>query len=264
MPALKRPAAADPIAERCLSLRGKPVAPLVAKVLYGVLPPTERALCIMHLPTLMPDGRLQIPPLIMETVQMLLYSLPADQGGPDIADPALDQDVLRLMGTAIVQWVASFEVNQAAPTALDSTINEYQESWQIGKLTASLVGHTVMSGTQPGENGGLAKKRHAIIQALPLIQPAVAKYILENRDPPVGESAHCLEFHLACRRMAIETLAAPSLAGRLSEAYKPAFTCKAEDRRISVQHAVEVMRDTALGRKIFAEVQKGGRLPEMK
>ena len=71
MPAQKRPAAADPIAERCLSLRGKPVAPLVAKVLYGVLPATERALCIMHLPTLMPDGRLPIPPLIMETVQML-------------------------------------------------------------------------------------------------------------------------------------------------------------------------------------------------
>ena len=140
----------------------------------------------------------------------------------------------------------------------------YQESWESGKLTEALVGHTVNAGTQHGENGPLAKKRNAVLASLPIIEPTISKFFLENRDPPVGESALCLAFHLCSRRMVIEAITGPSLAGRLTEAYKPTFTCKPEDRRVSTGHALEVMRSTQLGRKILADVKKGDRLPELK
>ena len=61
-----------------------------------------------------------------------------------------------------------------------------------------------------------------------------------------------------------EQLLAPSLAGRLSDHYKPTYTCKAEDKRVQISHALEVMRDTQLGRKILGDVKKGDRLPKMK
>ena len=212
--------------------------------------------------TVMPDGKTKIPSAIDEEVMSLLYSIPTDAGGPNIEE--VDADVLRLVGTAIVRWVASFELSDAAPSPIEATCREYHESWVSGIFTTSLAGHTVMSGTQHGENGPLAKKRHLALQALPIVQPAAARYILENRHPPEGESELCLAFHLAVRRNAIEALAGGSLAARLSEVYKPQGGGTQGDRKVGILHALEIMRGTVLGRKIFAEVLKGAQLSEIK
>ena len=118
----KRPAGANAIADRALHLRGKTVAPQVAIVLYDALPAAERALSCLHLPTLMPDGITKIPAATDETVQSLLYSVPIAQGGPDPA--TVHPDVMRLIGTAIVRWIASFEATESAPTALDAAVHE--------------------------------------------------------------------------------------------------------------------------------------------
>lgn len=258
----KRPASADPVADRVLSYAGKAqtVGPIIARLWYGLLVPSDREALTGFIPSLNIDGTVILPEA-NDMIQLLMYSIDADNGGPQL--DTVPEAVWRLIGASIVQWMCSFEVHgNSAAAPIDQCVSEYQKSWEQGRLTPALVGHTLASGTQAGENGNLAKRRWTTLEGLPVIvDPAIARGIIENLPAPMGETPVCLAYWKAMRRMVIEALAAPSLAGRLSEHFRPNFQGKPEEKRVSVPAAIEVMRDTELGRKIVAAVKAGTKIP---
>ena len=211
------------------------------------------------MPGLNVDGTV-ITPEHNDMLQLLMYSITPEHGGPEMN--TVPDAVWRLIGASTVQWLCSFAVSgNSAASPIDTCVVDYQTSWAQGRLTPALIGHTLMSGTQPGENGNLAKRRHIMLESLPVIAEDLSRSIIENLPAPMGETAQCLAYWKTTRRMVIEGLAAPSLAGRLSEHFRPNFQGKPENKRVSVPAAIEVMRDTELGRKIIAAVKAGTKIP---